>query len=271
MSCYKLVKVIDSGSQFKSEIAKMIVSRILFSNFDIEYDDNYNSKSRCQNSMYDKKTGKTWYCNVEICDIFIVENDDGERFDIGNVCIGKLVNENRILNLDKEKFKFFKSLLKQNSPCILCGRGCKNGIHKKCLMGNKNDVIVDLSQINKMRLIMIDIQIQHCLKLLSGIMDGVELVKRSKKYNEPHLKTLEALKLLIKENELLIKNKGILLDLKNNCLIESIKKQSRPPSVKQYAVLQNILDDYDRIKLLDAGNTNKTYIKYGFTYKKKIT
>lgn len=256
---YTLVKVLDSGSSYKSEQARAVVQAKL-EDVKITYCDDSNIIThRCQNDVIykakhpyvDLGPRRTNPCNKEIHDIFYLEDSDGNIKEVGNSCISLFIQAGYISNVNSPEFKVIHKLLKsKKNRCFLCGKTSKYTAHRKCIKPRQ-----DLCR---------EIQKQQYMKQIAGLFDNVTPIKNlDKKMHKISIKFLER---FCEDHAHMIENKEKLLDLKNNCIIDTITRQNRKPTIKQTVMVENILRDYNRIKIMDDENTNYYYKMYGYVF-----
>jgi hypothetical protein len=123
---------------------------------------------------------------------------------------------------------------------------------------------------------MINIKIDNRLTVLKSVFNVLTILQKNQNMTRFHLRTLSAFDKLIESEpvHLVLSNKERLFQLKNNCIVASIRRQHRPPSVKQISIIEKILNDYDRTLAIDklcddedlVNSTTTKYRKYGYVY-----
>jgi len=289
---FRLTKIYDSNSSQKSDIAKMIVKDTLNKRFNIEYiggRKKYDMEKNRDLSIHGNHGCNKRYilkpenycdnflrpnckkiCGKDIHDIFEIELDKDnsectmqpEILDIGNHCIGQLAEEGFINNID---FNVINQLLKINNTCFLCWRANERGFHKSCIKG-KNDNLVNKRQVQLQQKINNEIIRHKFLKDIDGLFNGNTLVKNIINATDVSQRTIYAINEFRANNKFILKHNAKLKILRNNCIIDSIKRQCRQPSVKQMAMVEKIVKDFDRIVKIDSLNTCEKYKRYGYVY-----
>lgn len=283
---YKLVKIIDAYSNLKSPFAQEICAQVLRGEYNIDYvtyDEASNDEKslNCQNNAVRKVKVNGAYmikdiarkaCGTKIKDNFIVAKDDGTRLTIGNSCIQLFLQAGLLRNVDAAEFDKIIKVLKTIHPCMLCGKNTSKHIHRKCICGEMRASLVDRKAVLTLNTLRCHIKIYPILKHLQALIPENTIVRRTSSImlgnerGKVDTSTYSALCKLKRELNSIFKEKKKLLALKNNVIVNSIKRQRRPPTIKQRAILERILKDYDRIKKLDDANTSPEYKSYGYVY-----
>jgi hypothetical protein len=312
---YKLIKIVDSKSQYKSQFAKDICSSKLREEYGIQYFEATitSQVKKCENNLYRKKIvndvvkvvscgGKR--CNTTISDKFIIQHTTtGDELIVGNNCIQLFFQAGVLTGIAPSEFETIIKCLKVINPCLLCGKRTSRTIHKKCLRGecSGNYIVSETQVLHKIELT-VQIPMIQPLKKLISVIPGYSLVERTEgilfkgKYGRVDKSTLAALEVLCGRSDsnyiddevdhlvsedlinersggmnsgvaFLLEHEEKLSKLKNNCIVKSVRKQRRGPSIKQLAILEKIIRDFDRIFILDIENKNRDYQKWGYTYK----
>jgi hypothetical protein len=262
---YKLIRIIDRHSPLKSPVAIEIIKTEL-NNHEIEYVECFDSsEARCENDIVKKRGKSIKPCGMAISDLFVVSDGKNEK-KIGNHCIQTLVEAKAIYNLDQERYRIILEKLKARNVCMLCGKNNKKDIHKKCAQGKGKNYIVSENQVKIRAAVMLELVKFNTLNKLLKLFQGIEFIQNAGASATLSKKTINAIKAFEDEHRLIVDNAGKLLALKNNCIVRSIRWQRRKPSVKQIAILEKILADYERIYDLDRECGDKTYLKYGYVY-----
>jgi len=277
---YILEKIIDTNSQAKHPLARELIEKKLML-LNIEYIQDHihhvYDGFKCANDVCCMKKGqhskitveeREEMCNTTIQDIFVLRETEGKGMSkyVGNTCIAAFILGDYLLNVDKSIFKEIKKILKTKNMCGLCGKTCTKTFHNKCVRGKSDVYVVDGKSVASRRKLHIELGIKNHINQVKGIFDNVVFVKNIKNHNTIDLSSLNALKKLTKEYKLIIENKDKLLELKNNSIINRIKKQQKKPTINQMIMIEKILGDYDRIKRIDIDDNDIIYKTYGFCY-----
>ena len=268
---FKLIIIEDSGSCYKSELAKEVIKKVLCKDMNITYiEAKGQKKSQCENDIIVTRKSNGGICNVNIADKFIIENEiEGQKI-IGNNCIATLIEHNCISNVNMEDFKEIQKLLKTKNICFLCHGRSKWGYHKKCVFAKGENYYVSQISVIKHTKMINELKQKHLLFYVKGLFSGVSFIRDAMRYGYINRKTITALKEMCEEYQFILANKNKLLSLKNNRIIDTIKKQRRKPSLKQRLMIEKIIKDFDRIKKIDENyKDDKNYQKYGYSYADK--
>lgn len=274
----KLTKIYDSHSSYKSPYAIQIIAYLL-EKYDIEYIEHikYEFPSNCENNLTSKFNKKTINgspincCNRAIFDVFELTHIDGTVKKIGNTCIQRLIEED-LINISKEEFTDICKILKTDAFCLFCFKKQKNGYHKTCLSGVNRNIKVSVPQIllhnlvnniikNKYQVKNSKMKKRFC-KFFKNLtyLKNIDIGENSSK------RTYNALCKFQEENSIILDNVDLLLELKNNCIINTLRTNTRSPSIKQLAMVHQIVINIKFIKQIDDEYTNLNYIKYGFVF-----
>lgn len=279
---FKLIKIIDCNSPFKTEEAKKLVKKSLKDDYDIEYVYDSDLGSKCKNNVIKKVSnkdinifetrlrGKDEVCNHLIMDIFVIKNNETyEKIDIGNNCISLFVLNDVLSNVNSKDFKKINKLLSIKRLCLFCNRSCtKIGFHKKCYKGTGKKYKDELTgeDIIKYNKFVLNLKVKFALDQVKYLFGGITFIYNCINSTDSTKKTLSSLYEFIEEYKYFIDNQDILLSYENNRIINSVKKQRRKPSVKQKLFLEKLIVEYDRMIYIDKKNINNNYKKYGYVY-----
>lgn len=245
----KLVQIIDNGSPHKHCIAVQIVENIR-NIAGCSYIMKINKEpARCQNFLKENA------CSKRIMDEFIILNDRGETLSIGNTCIARMVEKNLIDNLNIEQYKEIRKYIKNDFICNFCGKSFTKPFHKSC---KKKCVFNAVLEQLIVRVLKDDIR---------TIFKNLYLISN----NKFDARTIKSLKNFKNEYSMFFDNREKILSFKNNNLIDNIRKQKRLPSIKQTAIIEKIIDNYNRIKRIDSlrnltSKVKTNYLKYGYVF-----
>jgi len=239
---YRLVRIIDKHSPYKSILARMICYES-FRQFGIHYISRYDKElSCCQNTLNCKYT---YRCPQRILDIFVLKHiETGAEMEVGNHCIQSLILDGFVIIPDglshEDLIRLINNLNNPSIPCIICGENHVSkewSFHKKCLT-NKNNSVVQ----NK----------KHCMK---------ELIARE---------VLSRLMKILKEKYILLyQHTDKLLRLNHNPILDTMKRMKRFPTDKQMRIIEKIINNYNRMKQINDSYSHKDrhiYDRYGFVY-----
>ena len=273
---FYLDKIIDSHSGMKSEIAKDLI-RGEIESFDVIYcTATVGDCKKCHNHIT-----KTIECSQSICDVFVVvHHETGESFNIGNTCIADFVKHGLLSNVSYPILKYILKQLKINNICFLCEKKCSKGYHMSCMQGKSTNIVKDLSVIEERYKQRWDLK-GHLLFQKAKCLSGLPLIKKLVRYQEmgkPFTqKDYNTLKELIEQYYIIFDNLDKFLRFQYNCIIESIKRQQRKPSVKQLNMLVQVFNDYERILAIDdrvdsnmcSGYESDCYFRFGYVFPRK--
>lgn len=274
---FKLIRILDAHSSYKSRVAKDLITGVLFDKYKILYEEvAYIDKSfTCKNNILKIINNKYQtraeddICERVIKDVFIIQNiNSGEDLNIGNNCIQTLVLGNIISNIDKKDFNYINKMLKTTNICLFCHKKYKRGYHKRCMSGkaskyeyfDKDQIINYNNTVKRLKKVFLLRRVQYLFPGITFIRDCLDSIHWINK------RTVTALIKFISEHKYFIDNQDKLLNLNNNCIVNTVKRQRRKPSPKQKLFLEKIIKDYDRIKSIDDKNINKKYIQYGYVF-----
>lgn len=282
---YNLIKIIDNHSHLKSLFAIEMCKYDIYTKFKVIYFEGFKTNTtegadRCENDVV-KKSGDKFLKNPKMCNIAIIDNfiledvKSGRVITVGNHCVQTFLEAGLLANIDLDDFKEIIGMMTPRTPCILCEKNTKKHVHKKCttLKTKPEDYKVCYNSVKIRPNLNHHILASVYYRQLKDLMPGVSLVNKvgdvlyKFSLNNIDKSTINALNALCNQYEKLLTNKDKLKSLKNNCIINSIYTQRRTPTVKQLAIIDKILDDYDRIKKIDDENKDIKYQKYGYTFK----
>lgn len=269
----KLVKIIDAKSKFKCDIIKKFIRENL-KTMNIEYIVLNPEKHRLKKTYCENDFERNKPCNIPIKDKFIIEVYNGyehKKITVGNNCIGTLILEGVISNVNCKKFKYIRKIMKTSNLCIICERTSRKGYHKKCVIGKNSNLNKETYTIVKLKYIITSvIPLYKRNKALKSLFGNITFIKKINfEQRNMNLKTIRSLDKFIEKYKKYIDNANRLLKLKNNCIVKSIKNRTKYPSIKQLAIIDKILEDYDRILKIDIENNkvpNKEYSRYGYIF-----
>lgn len=252
---YELIKIIDYGSKGKSQVAIDLIELVLRNKYDIEYKIKTDLETTKCDNIHNKKNDT---CSVPIKDVFIVLDEEGTRLNIGNTCIGRLINKSLISNIDKADFKKINKIIKTNLFCVVCKKNQRIGYHKKCIKEHYDFIAVKKQLIS-----------EHLLHQVDNVFPNITFVANINNSGNISSKQMTALRDLIEEYQYIIDNQNILRQYKNNPIINSVYKQTRKPSIKQTLILNKLIYEYDRMIGYDRCNNDRNYLKYGYVFQKR--
>jgi len=294
---YKLTKITDINSRYKSENAKKITFDLCLEN-GINYvsldNDDFINTLNCENDVINNQLEqKNSICNMHIVEIYTLEEYDKNNvllreINIGNNCISHFLQQKIITNLTEELYTNIVYNLRIKNTCIFCTkRLTKNAsYHKRCFQKNNRNLNTYTIKIMKLKSkCLLQIKLKKYLPIVKGLfINNTNLKRNLKNKDKDPLSTLEYLKKMIKKYKYFYRNKDIILSFKNNPLINSIQNHTKSPTEKQLELLKKIINNHKKLLMIDNNikiierkkKKNKlnsyqlkiyeNYIKYGFVY-----
>jgi len=266
---YTLLYVNDAHSHMKSEVAKAICGMTLES-YGVEFIHAPENEGNCQNSILkNEKKGK---CNHYIKDEFVIQdNDTGDTFGVGNHCISYLVLNGYIINVNTETFQNILETLTIKNVCLICQTTCNTDtMHNTCLRGHskRETKTFDKEQVKLKFKLKRDLDVYFDKKNFQDKLRYIKSLFKGSNYLNLQYSSvnMEKLNNILRTYRVIFENVNKINRLKNNCIIQSIRRQRRLPSEKQMIMVEKIINEYERIIKLDESNDNLKYKQYGYVY-----
>lgn len=269
---YRLVRIIDKQSDYKSRMARMICKEV-FSLLDIEYIESLSRTfTNCKNNLNCKKG---IICPKEILDIFTLRHiDTGEKMNVGNHCIQSLIMEGFVKIPDgysrDKMIRLIKKLKNPSIPCIICEENHVSkewSFHKKCLTDKNNHVVQNKKDcLNELIARDVLSRLRKILKNNGKIKTIIRRIQNREILSDKDMNEIHNIK---EKYILLYQHTDKLLRLNHNPIIQTMKQMKRFPTDKQMRIIEKILNNYNRMKQINDMYSHKyrpIYDRYGFVY-----